>query len=99
MTPTFYTLVFFWTEEAMNNLSVALDFCALTIYGGALLATPILPRWGGWTTLISACAGLGLVILTGATYDSPEFVYLLLGFLGVLLLRRGRQLPTKGYSG
>lgn len=90
-TPAFYDLLYLWIEGSLFAISVALSFCALAAYGGALLATAVLPRWTGWAILVYACICLGLIMFVGTTFIPPELAYLPLGFLGVVLLLRPSQ--------
>lgn len=93
-TPALYELLYLWIEGSMFAISIALAFCSLAAFGGALLATAVLPRWAGWTILVYACASLGLIAFIGTAFIPPELAYLPLGFLGVLLLLRRSQ-PAK----
>ena len=93
--PALYDLLYLWIEGSLFAISIALAFCALAAYGGALLATAVLPRWAGWTILVCACGCLGLIMFVGTTFIPPELAYLPLGFLGVLLLLRRSQPATE----
>lgn len=92
--PALYDLLYLWIEGSLFAISIALAFCALAAYGGALLATAVLPRWAGWAILVYTCACLGLIMFVGTVLIPPELAYLPLGFLGVLLLLRRSQ-PAK----
>lgn len=98
-TPTLYDLLSLWIEGSLFAISVALAFCALAAYGGALLATKVLPRWTGWTILVYACVCLGLIMFVGTTLIPPELVYVPLGFLGGVLLLQRSQSATEGHRG
>jgi hypothetical protein len=97
--PALYDLLSLWIEGSLFAISLALAFCALAAYGGALLATAVLPRWAGWIILVYACACLGLITFLGTTFIPPELAYLPLGFLGVLLLLRYSQPATESRPG
>jgi hypothetical protein len=97
--PALYDLLSLWIEGSLFAISVALAFCALAAYGGALLATAVLPRWAGRIILVYACACLGLIMFVSTTFIPPELAYLPLGFLGVLLLLRRTQPATERRSG
>jgi len=96
-TPVLYDLLSLWIEGSLFAISVALAFCALAAYGGALLVTKALPRWTGWIILVYACVCLGLTMFVGTRLIPPELVYLPLGFLGVVLLLQRSQPATEGH--
>ena len=92
----FYDLLFRWLEGSLFAIAISLALGALVAYGGAFLVTTGLPRWVGWITLAYACLGLGLVVFAGASLVPPEYVYLALLFLGVVLvLRRKPEASTE----
>lgn len=59
-------------------------FVALAIYGGAILATSLLPHWAGWASIIFALGGLAHLALTRDSYPVSHHVMLIV--IGVLLL-------------
>jgi hypothetical protein len=93
--PALYDLLYLWIEGSLFAISIVLAFCAFAAYGGALLATAVLPRWAGWIILVYACACLGLIMFVGTTIIPPELAYLPPGFLGVLFLLRHSQPDTE----
>jgi hypothetical protein len=61
-----------------------LTFAGLSLYGGAILTSMLLPGWAGWTAVIYGVAGL---IVFAIVRDAPPFVHYLVPILiGILLL-------------
>jgi hypothetical protein len=73
-----------------------LAFSALAAYGGAILSTRLLPHWIGWLSIIYALAGL---VLAGfAAGNVPPFLHYLIPIvMGILLLLRRSQVPTRNH--
>ncbi|HEU0027909.1 MAG TPA: hypothetical protein VFQ25_12395 [Ktedonobacterales bacterium] len=81
--PEVYTPITAWTG-ALFVVYTILTFTALALYGGAALATSLLPGWVGWASIIYGLAGL---LLLAASRDAPPFLhYLMPILLGILLL-------------
>jgi hypothetical protein len=81
--PEAYTPITAWTD-ALFMIYTILTFVALAIYGGAMLATGLLPSWVGWAAIIYCLAGLLLLV---GTRDAPPFLHYLMPILiGALLL-------------
>jgi hypothetical protein len=94
--PEFYDLLFRWLEGSLFAIAISLAMGALAAYAGAVLITRGLPRWVGWVMLAYAFLGLGVVVVAGAALLPPEFVYLALLFLGVILWFRHVSMGAKG---
>jgi hypothetical protein len=87
--PDYYLPLTMWTT-ALFRVYTVLAFSALALYGGALLVSRVLPRWLSWTALLYGLAGLGLFVFA---QDIPPLVHYLLPLvMGILLLRRTKQL-------
>ncbi len=81
--PESYTAISLWTSVLFAIYTV-LTFAALALYGGAILATPALPHWVGWASILYGLAGL---VYFAVMRDAPPFLqYLMPILLGVLLL-------------
>ncbi len=81
--PESYTAISLWTGVLFAIYTV-LTFAALALYGGAILATPSLPHWVGWASILYGLAGL---VYFAVMRDAPPFLhYLMPVLLGVLLL-------------
>jgi hypothetical protein len=81
--PDYYILLKCWVQVLFVIYTI-LAFSALAAYGWAVLSTPILPRWVGWTAIAYGLAGLGLLAVTK---DAPPFLHYLMPLLmGILLL-------------
>jgi hypothetical protein len=81
--PEFYVPLTRWTG-VLFVLYTVLAFSGLAAYGGAVLTTPVLPHWVGWTAIVYALAGLALL---GVTKDAPPLLHHVLPLvMGVLLL-------------
>jgi hypothetical protein len=86
--PGVYVPLNLWTT-ALFRIYTVFAFSALALYGGAILASRVLPRWIGWIAIVYGLAGLGLFAYT---HDIPPFLHHLLPIvIGSLLL-----LPEKG---
>jgi hypothetical protein len=92
--PDFYVPLTLWTH-ALFVIYTILAFSALAIYGGAVLTTRVLPQWVGWLAIVYGLAGLGWFAFTG---DAPPGLHHLMPLLmGILLLLRRSQLPTRSH--
>jgi hypothetical protein len=91
--PGFYDLLFRWLEGSLFAIAISLALGALASYGAAFATSRGLPRWVGWVMLVYASLGLGVVIIAGAALIPPEFIYLALLFLGVVLWLRNFFAP------
>jgi hypothetical protein len=81
--PEAYAPLTMWIG-ALFVIFTILTFTGLAIYGGAVLATGLLPSWSGWLAIVYGLGGLGLL---AAIRDAPPFLqYLMPILLGVLLL-------------
>jgi hypothetical protein len=83
--PGFYDLLYRWLEGSLFAIAISLSLGALAAYAGAILTTTRLPRWVGWVMLVYVFLGLGVAVVAGAALLPPEFVYLALLFLGIVL--------------
>jgi hypothetical protein len=92
--PNYYVPLALWTQALFIIYSI-LAYCALAAYGGAILSTRLLPRWMGWLAILYSLAGLGLTVLTAGAVPGPWFQYVLPIVMGILLLMRRNQVPTR----
>src|SRR6266699_1889936 len=93
--PNYYLPFHQWTQ-ALFVIYTILAFSALAAYGGAVLSTRVLPHWVGWLALVYGLAGL---VLAGFTAGNvPPFLHYLMPIVvGILLLLRRYQLPTRSH--
>lgn len=91
--PDYYVPLTLWTQ-ALFVIYTLLAFCALAVYGGAMLSTRVLPQWMGWLAIVYGLAGLGVAGFTAGTAPGPWLQYLLPIVIGILLLRRS-QVPSE----
>lgn len=81
--PEVYTALSTWTW-AMFVLFTILAFGGMMAFGGAILATGLLPHWLGWATIVYSAAGL---ILLAITRDAlPIMHHLMPCVIGIVLL-------------
>lgn len=81
--PEFYGPFTRW-RGMLFVLYTVLAFSGLAAYGGAVLSTSVLPEWVGWTAIVYALVGMGVL---GITRDAPPFLHHLMPLvIGVLLL-------------
>jgi hypothetical protein len=92
--PNYYVPLILWTQ-ALFVIYTMLAFSALAAYGGAVLSTGVLPHWVGWLAIVYGPAWLGWFAFTG---DAPPLLHHLMPLLmGILLLLRRSQLPTRSH--
>jgi hypothetical protein len=93
--PDFYVQLTLWTQPLFVIYTI-LAFSALAAYGGAILSTRVLPHWVGWLSIVYGLAGL---VLAGfAAGNVPPFLHYLMPIvMGILLLLRRSQLPTRSH--
>ncbi len=93
--PDSYVQLTLWTQPLFVIYTI-LAFSALAAYGGAVLSTRVLPHWVGWLALVYGLAGL---VLAGFTAGNvPPFLHYLMPIVvGILLLLRRYQLPTRSH--
>jgi hypothetical protein len=81
--PGVYAVVSAW-NGAMFVIFSVLAFAGMMAFGGAILATGLLPHWLGWTTVIYSAAGL---VILAFTRDSLPIMHLLMpAVIGIALL-------------
>jgi hypothetical protein len=90
--PDFFVPLTLWIQ-ALFVFYTIFAFSALIAYGGALLATRVLPHWVGWLAIVYSLAGLGLFFLTDNAL--PVSHHLMPILVGVLLLLRRGQVPSE----
>ncbi len=92
MLPDFFVPLTLWIQ-ALFVFYTIFAFSALIAYGGAVLATRVLPHWVGWLAIVYSLAGLGLFALTD---NAPPVSHHLVPILmGALLLLRRSQAPSE----
>ena len=93
--PDYYVQLTMWTQPLLVIYTI-LAFSALAAYGGAILSTRMLPHWVGWLAIVYGSAGL---VLAGfAAGNVPPFLHYLIPIvMGILLLLRRYQLPTRSH--
>ena len=93
--PDYYVQLTLWTQPLFVIYTI-LAFSALAAYGGAILSTRVLPHWVGWLALVYGLAGL--VLVGFAAGNVPPFLHYLMPIvMGILLLLRRSQLPTRSH--
>jgi len=93
--PDYYVQLTLWTQPLFVIYTI-LAFSALAAYGGAILSTRVLPHWVGWLALAYGLAGL--VLVGFAAGNVPPFLHYLMPIvMGILLLLRRYQLPTRSH--
>jgi len=93
--PDYYVQLTLWTQPLFVIYTI-LAFSALAAYGGAILSTRVLPHWVGWLALVYGLAGL--VLVGFAAGNVPPFLHYLMPIvMGILLLLRRYQLPTRSH--
>src|SRR5712691_70508 len=93
--PDSYVQLTLWTQPLFVIYTI-LAFSALAAYGGAILSTRMLPHWVGWLAVVYALAGL--VLVGFAAGNVPPFLHYLMPIvMGILLLLRRYQLPTRSH--
>jgi len=81
--PDVYTALSAWTW-AMFVIFTILAFGGMMAYGGAILATNLLPQWLGWAAIIYSAAGL---VILAFTRDALPIMHHLTPFvIGIVLL-------------
>ncbi len=81
--PESYTAISLWAGVLFAIYTI-LTFAALALYGGAILATPALPPWVGWASILYGLAGL---VYFAVMRDAPPFLqYLMPILIGIALL-------------
>jgi hypothetical protein len=81
--PDVYTAVTLWTG-ALFVIYTILTFAGLSLYGGGILTSTLLPGWAGWIAVIYGVVGL---IAFAVVRDMPPFVHYLMPIvIGTLLL-------------
>lgn len=81
--PDVYAALSAW-RGAMFVIFSILAFAGVMAFGGAILATSLLPHWLGWATIIYSAAGL---ILLALSRDSLPVIHLLMPLvIGIVLL-------------
>ncbi len=81
--PDTYTAISHW-NGALFGIFSYLAFAGLLAFGAAILATPFLPQWLGWVTIIYSLAGLAIQTIM---HDSlPIMHHLMPTVIGVVLL-------------
>ncbi|HEY7339475.1 MAG TPA: hypothetical protein VH591_01220 [Ktedonobacterales bacterium] len=81
--PEVYTALSTWTW-AMFVIFTILAFGGMMAFGGAILATNLLPHWLGWTTIIYSAVGL---VILAITRDALPIMHHLMPFvIGIVLL-------------
>ncbi|MGE5333300.1 MAG: hypothetical protein ACM3N4_01245 [Nitrososphaerota archaeon] len=81
--PESYTAISHW-QGALFAVFSYLCFGGILLFGVAILATPLLPQWLGWVTLIYSLGGL---IIHTVTHDSlPAMHHLMPILIGIVLL-------------
>lgn len=81
--PDTYTAISHW-NGALFGIFSYLAFAGVLAFGAAILATPFLPQWLGWVTIIYSLAGLAIQTIT---HDSlPIMHHLMPTVIGVVLL-------------
>lgn len=93
--PDYYVQLTIWTQPLFVIYTI-LAFSALAAYGGAILSTRVLPHWVGWLALVYGSAGLVLAGLAAGNVP-PFFHHLIPVVVGILLLLRRYQLPTRSH--
>jgi hypothetical protein len=92
--PEFYVPLTRWTGVLFVIYTI-LAFSALAAYGAAVLSTGVLPHWVGWLAIVYGPAWLGWFAFTG---DAPPLLHHLMPLvIGILLLLRRSQLPTRSH--
>ncbi len=59
-------------------------FAVVIVYGGAVLASNVLPRWVGWVSIIYSLGGLVHLAVTQTSYQVMQHAVLIV--IGILLL-------------
>ena len=81
--PDVYTALSTWTW-ALFVIFTILAFGGMMAFGGAILATSVLPQWLGWATIIYSAAGL---VILAITRDALPIMHHLMPFvIGIVLL-------------
>ena len=81
--PEFYEPLGLWLR-VLFVLYTILTFGGLVLFGGAVIASSLLPHWLGWTSIVFGLGGLGLL---ATTRDAPPFLHHLLPLvMGIVLL-------------
>lgn len=81
--PEAYAPISHW-NGALFTIFSYLAFGGMLLFGAAMLATPLLPLWLGWATLIYSLGGLALHTITGDSL--PAMHHLMPTIIGVVLL-------------
>lgn len=81
--PGSYALLSAWSDALFIDFTVV-AFVALALYGGAILASSLLPSWAGWVSIIFALGGLTHLAITRDSY--PVLHHPMLIVIGALLL-------------
>lgn len=81
--PDSYTAISQWTGALFTIFSF-LCFGGVLLFGAAILATPLLPQWLGWVTLIYSLGGLILHTVTGDSL--PILHHQMPALIGIVLL-------------
>lgn len=81
--PEAYTPLSRW-NGALFTIFSFLAFGGMLLFGVAMLATPLLPAWLGWATVIYSLAGLALHTITGDSLPAMHHVMPLV--IGLVLL-------------
>ncbi|HEU5439092.1 MAG TPA: hypothetical protein VFU88_07360 [Ktedonobacterales bacterium] len=81
--PQAYAPISRWNGSLFSIFSI-LAFGGMLLFGAAILATPLLPAWLGWATVIYSLAGLALHTITGDSLPAMHHVMPLV--IGLVLL-------------
>jgi hypothetical protein len=95
--PVGYVALQRWSS-ALFVLYMELAYLALAAYGAALLAAAGIPRWAGWTSLISGAGSAVLFLVPPAqpVVGFPFIPHLVPIAIGVALLRSASSSPPPG---
>ena len=73
-------------QERLVHLYMTLAYFSIAFYGGAILATRILPSWAGWLSLLVGLCGAASIVLAGSSLAIPLLIHIIPAIVGLLLL-------------